>query len=223
MPVVDDGMVTIRFSAVIRTADGVCLGSGFERVDRAVADEVRQQREAATVVQYESLISRGVLVPACEGPDAAPTVDLSRALAFAGEVVGRLPRPSPSLPPGYALAGLRMYLVNDQALVHEETQDVDLGGVIVPVTVTATGTWSVQWGDGTGDGPFDAPSVGYQQPGLQVTKVWTDRGRYEVRVVDTWRVTVSAPGVGTLTLPAQTLAAVPLDVEVREVQAVRER
>jgi hypothetical protein len=127
------------------------------------------------------------------------------------------------MPPGYALTGLRMYLVNGQELTYSETQDVDLGALTLPVTVSATGTWTVDWGDGSVDGPFDEPSVGYQRSGLQVTHVYPDRGRVTVRVTDTWRVTVSAPGVTTLTLPPRTLAAVPLELDIREVQAVRER
>jgi hypothetical protein len=222
-PAVDDGLVTIRYSAVVRTAEGVCLGSGFEEVDRADADEVRLLREEATVLQYESLISRGVQVPACVGPDNQPTVDLSRAVAFADEVRGRLPRPVLSMPPGEAVAGLEMYLVNDQALTYSETQVVDLGGMSVPVTVEATGSWRVDWGDGTSDPRVhEQRSVGYEDRhgGYTVTHVWQDRGQYTVAVTDAWTLRISVPGLTPITLPAVDLASVSLPMRVGEVQAV---
>lgn len=51
---------------------------------------------------------------------------------------GQLDRPEPRVEPGFALAGLRMYLETDRALAHRETISVEVAGVSVGIEVDAT-------------------------------------------------------------------------------------
>lgn len=221
-PVVDDGLVTIRYSVIVFRGE-LCITTETDRVAPEDASLIQGAREAQALRQFESLASRGVLVRACPGATGRPG-ELSAALSYAEEVQGRLPRPDLSMPPGTAVTGLPMYLVNDQALTYRETQVVDLGGWTLPVTVEAVGSWRVlDWGDGSGDDvPHTSPSVGHGEDGLQVVHTYSETGSVAVTVVDTWTVTVSAPGLPPLSLPPVDLAPSMLPVEIEQLQPVGE-
>lgn len=99
---------------------------------------------------------------------------------------GQLERPEPQVEPGFALAGLRMYLETGRELTHRETISVEVAGMPIGIEVDATATYVVDWGDGTRTGPHDHPGGPY--PDGPVTHVWTDVGVYDVTVTDTWSI-----------------------------------
>lgn len=135
--------------------------------------------------------------------------------------LAQMPRPTLEVPPGWGLAGLRMFLVTGHDLTFgPETVQIDVAGFQLEVTFDAVGVSTVDWGDGTVT-THDAPGLPY--PNGEVTHVWTDAGPYDVTVTDRWTIDYDVAGTlsGTIegTLDEVTLGG----FEVRERRAVRTR
>ena len=134
----------------------------------------------------------------------------------------QLPRPEPTIDPGFGLAGLRMYLETGRPLTYANTTTVSVGEVAVGIEIDASATYMVDWGDGNVTGPYDTPGEGY--PDGTVTHVYTDVGSYDVEVIDTWQVRWRFTGQPDWNEITGELRPVPLaDFEVTERRAVRTR
>jgi hypothetical protein len=128
-----------------------------------------------------------------------------------------LPVPHPGVPPGYAVTGKYAYLVT--------------GGTVGPqpfvyrtplglLTITATGSYAVDWGDGsqpTWDGPFAFEGTAW--PTGRIQHVYDTVGRYRLVVVENWTARWSLAGAAGVLDGLQTTAVIPA-FEVRQVQAV---
>lgn len=199
---------------------GACRGVEFVQVEPAEAAEVRQRAEADYYYNWGNIpdlmgLDPNVPCPVEPGDDvpAALVEDSVRAV-----VRGQLPRPTLELPPGFALAGLRTYLVTDHQLTHDLNTTLDLQVINLDVSITATGTSVVDWGDGTVTEYDHGADQGY--PDGPINHVYTDAGFVDITVSDTWTVTYEAgPISGSFEAP---LADVVLpDIEVTERRAVR--
>ena len=138
-------------------------------------------------------------------------------------VVDQLPRPEPSVPPGYAMTGMAAYLVTDHELSYGPVEhDVDLEIFQLTVRVTGTATTTVDWGDGTVL-TYDQPGLAY--PDGEVTHTYADAGTTDIEIIDSWRLTYDVYRGGELIISDVLefdLAPVVLeDLEIRELQAVR--
>lgn len=140
-----------------------------------------------------------------------------------GTVVDQLPRPEPSVPPGYAMTGMAAYLVTDHELAYGPVDHaVDLEIFQLTVRVTGTGTTTVDWGDGTVL-TYDQPGLAY--PDGEVTHTYADAGAVNIEIIDSWSLNYDVYRGGELIISDVLefdLAPVVLeDLEVRELQAVR--
>ncbi|MFP5309101.1 MAG: hypothetical protein ACLGIR_05925 [Actinomycetes bacterium] len=210
---------------IMSTSGGeYCIATRTVRVDPSQVTSTLEFQNRAFFLAYDRITADGTVVGPCPGA-AAATIDPTPALEFAASIVDQLPRPAPIVEPGEALTGLRMYLelgpelTPGEPLTFERTRTLALGEVTVPVTVSAVGTYTVDWGDGSPVETHDRAGRGYREGAPAVTHVWQDRGTYTVTVQDTWVLTVRAEGVGTFTL-RRTLTPRSRDVPVTEVQAV---
>lgn len=220
----DDGRVLVSYPVISTVAGEYCTSARGRRVAPEDVASVREFHNRSYFLQYDRITADGTVIAPCPG-SSAPTIDPTPALEFAASIVDQLPRPAPIVEPGEALTGLRMHLelgpelTPGEPLTFERTRTLALGEVTVPVTVSAVGTYTVDWGDGSPVETHDRAGRGYREGAPAVTHVWQDRGTYSVTVQDTWVLTVRAEGVGTFTL-RRTLTPRTRDVPVTEVQAV---
>jgi hypothetical protein len=165
------------------------------------------------------MVCYGPEPPAVEGtprrpapPPLSPTEVVERTL-----VNVRLPNPRPNIDPGHAITGLRAYLETGNTRRHRfDTIDTVLG----PLSITATSTYTVDWGDGTVTGPHN--STGGKYPDGDISHVYQDAGIVDIVVRQNWtarwRLAGQSGTVGGLRSSGQLE-----DFEVQEVQAVRRR
>ncbi|HET9444138.1 MAG TPA: hypothetical protein VFO65_12490, partial [Acidimicrobiales bacterium] len=128
-----------------------------------------------------------------------------------------LPVPAPSIAPGFALAGKPAYLETGASLRPPTIERQTELGVI---SVTARGTYTVDWGDGT---PVERHAVeGGPWPDGPIRHVYTHARTYDVVVSIEWTadwVVAGVPG----TLEGLRTSATLAGFEVRQLQAVRDR
>lgn len=175
---------------------------------------------AATAQQAENVLAALAAAdwPRCDTPAVTPAAE--RAAAYwrvAGEDL--LPRPAPSIAPGWMLAGKRAYL--EAGTVPSVTfQHPTPAGLL---TIEATGpSVVVDWGDGSGpDGPHHG--AGGPWPNGTITHVWSHSGTYDVRVRQRWTAWWSLAGETSGALEPITTEGVIEDFQVRQLQAVRNR
>ena len=145
-------------------------------------------------------------------PPLTPTEVVERTL-----VNVRLPSPKPNVDPGYAVTGMKAYLETGNEKTHEfDAIDTVLG----PLRITATSTYTVDWGDGATTGPYS--STGGKYPDGTITHVYQDSGLVDIVVTQNWtakwRLAGQTGSIGGLNSSGD----LP-DFAVREVQAVRRR
>lgn len=199
---------------------GACRATTWIQALPEEAEQIRQDAEQAYLDRYQlipDLMGLDPNVPCPVDPadelPAAVVEDTIRAV-----VTDQLPRPTLDLPPGFALTGLRTYLITDHELTHDLTTTVDLQIAQIDVSISATGTSVVDWGDGTVTEHEHGSDSGH--PDGPINHVYTHADTVDISVTDTWTVTFQAgPISGTFDAP---LAAVVLDgIEVQERRAVR--
>lgn len=140
-------------------------------------------------------------------------------------VTDLLPRPEPSVPPGYALTGMPAYLVTDHALDYGPAEHpVDLGIMELTVRVEGTGTSTVDWGDGSEPQTYDEAGLPYPDGGVKYT--YADRGEATITVTDSWRLTFDVYRNGNVIISDIVefeLNPVALEepLEIRELRSVR--
>ena len=158
------------------------------------------------------------VVTAAPGAVAAPLPPLDPAtLAVQFWQTIPLPVPHPSIPPGYAITGKLAYLVTDGTLTPAHYQRATPLG---PLTITARGSYFVDWGDGTlptWTGPYRQEGGPY--PGGQVFHTYDFTGTVNVTVREVWTATWAlGPAHGALST-LHTTGTVP-GFPVRQLQAV---
>lgn len=174
---------------------------------------------AAAAASAEASLQRLLLtMPIC--PDspikAAPAVTPAAAAAFAWRKDVPLPAPKPNVDPGYAITGKRSFL--------EAGSPTAFGPFVVnefgyQITLWATGTYEVVWGDGNQSGPGLA-SPGGKWPSGDVTHTYDTVGTYRLQVVETWEGRYEINGQrGAITDPITTEGDL-VGFEARQVQAV---
>lgn len=227
-PTVPYEQITLRS---IGTDNGQpCIVVTTEWVPADDATHLQNDNSTAFFTQYDRLTRTGTTLMPCPAP--TPGIDPTPALDFADEIVLQLPRPALQLDPGFnAITGNTAYLQTGRPLTYGPvTRRLDLGPWFADVTVTATGSFTVAWGDHpAGPSVTDGTTytwAGSPYPGTgpdgAVDHTWTDTGTYTLTVTDTWQLTIDVDGWGTLTDTA-TLTPVTATITVDEVRAVRDR
>ena len=140
-------------------------------------------------------------LPVCTSPagrpaPAPPPIDPG-ALAVQFWRTIPLPVPRPSIPPGYAITGKPAYLVTGGVVRPNAYIDATPLG---PLVVHATGTYFVDWGDGTSpawSGPYQTEGLPY--PDGNIAHTYDNVGTVAVTLRERWTATWSlGPEAGTL-------------------------
>ena len=155
---------------------------------------------------------RGRRRPPMEAPPISPQEIVEQTL-----VNVRLPEPQPNVDPGYAVTGLRAYLETGNDTTHTfPTIPTVLGGL----SISASSTHTVDWGDGTTTGPHS--STGGKYPDGDITHVYKDTGVVDITVTQNWTATWSLAGQSGTISGLSSSGSID-DFVVREVQASRRR
>lgn len=193
--------------------DGFCFGRR-STTDRAYAE--RQDR-----------IGRGLrfrpenrrVVPDCQYR-ATPAPELQVVAAQVWERVEDLPVPALDIEPDHAVTGKKVYLQIAGPTTWTKAIDNPIGDDIV---ISATSHYVIDWGDPTWDEKTVTRSQGGPWPDGDVTHVYTEMAeRRTIRVTQRWKANWSAGDRGG-TLSQLTTQAPALHLEVRQLQAVRNR
>jgi hypothetical protein len=156
-------------------------------------------------------------LPDPDRPRQAPPPPPASVIAEQTIINLPLPEPEPEIDPGYAITGLRAYLEMGNDVTH------DFGAidtVLGRLRVTATSTYTVDWGDGTTTGPHTNPGGPY--PSGSITHLYQSTGQVDVTVTQNWTASWSLAGEsGTVTGLVTT--GVIDDFVVQQVQATRKR
>ena len=145
-------------------------------------------------------------------PPLTPTEVVERTL-----VNVRLPSPEPNIDPGYAVTGLKAYLETGNRTQHSFQR---IPTVLGPLSITASSSYTVDWGDGTTTGPHE--STGGKYPDGTITHVYSDAETVDITVTQHWTAQWSLAGQSGTITGLRSSGELP-DFVVREVQAVRER
>ncbi|MGH9856803.1 MAG: hypothetical protein ACRD4B_03065, partial [Acidobacteriota bacterium] len=91
-----------------------------------------------------------------------------------------LPSPHPLIAPGRAITGKLAYLETNGNTRHVYTNSTVFG----PLQIVATGSYTIDWGDGTTTGPH--AFEGKPWPDGRITHDYLDVGSYDVVVTERW-------------------------------------
>jgi len=131
--------------------------------------------------------------PPCPDAPGVPAVS-PRVLAIGFWQDIPLPKPAPSIAPGWAITGKTAYLETHGERQHDYSRDTPFGAL----NLTAAGHYYVDWGDGATTGPYDMEGGAW--PDGQITHTYIDVGHYNVVVTEKWSSTWHLGGEnGTLT------------------------
>jgi hypothetical protein len=157
--------------------------------------------------------------PTC--PDEAVAVPTARQIAAdVWQHVENLPVPTLDIQPDHAITGKKVYLEIRGARTWSRTIDNPIGEDVV---ITATSDYLVDWGDPTYPSKDVTRSQGGPYPNGDVTHVYTTKTE-ETRITVTQRWTATwRAGAVTGTLAQLMTTSPPLTLEVRELEAVRQR
>ncbi len=143
-----------------------------------------------------------------------PTPGVAAALAWERQV--QLPEPSLRIAPGWALTGKTAYL----EIMGPRELNREYEALGYPITIDATSTLDVDWGDGTVE--RDLRRRGGPWPDGDITHVYTDVGTYTVTVTQRWTANWRV-GAQRGVIADRLLTTGTLQLEARQVQAVRNR
>ena len=124
-----------------------------------------------------------------------------------------LPKPRPTIAPGRAITGKLAYLETRGEIAHTYTNDTVFG----PLRINATGSYTVNWGDGTTTGPHTFE--GKPWPSGQITHDYLDVGNYDVVVTERWTATWALDGESGVLRTLQTTGTIGA-FPVEQLQAV---
>lgn len=124
-----------------------------------------------------------------------------------------LPVPRPRIAPGRAITGKLAYLETNGETRHLYTNSTVFG----PLEIVATGSYSVNWGDGHSTGPH--AFEGKPWPDGRITHEYQDIGAYDVVVTERWTATWRLGGQSGVLRELRTTAQID-DFPVEQIQAV---
>ena len=124
-----------------------------------------------------------------------------------------LPKPAPSIAPGRAITGKLAYLETRGEVAHTYTSSTIFG----QLTIVASGSYVVDWGDGSTSGPH--AFEGAPWPNGRITHDYLDVGSYDIVVTERWTARWSLGGESGMLRTLQTTGRID-NFPVQQIQAV---
>jgi len=161
---------------------GICTATGFTQERPATGPPSVGERVGEAAV--DGAIAGFDDCPVTPAAEASPAATERQAYAIRYWQEVPVPSPQPHIAPGRAITGLLAYLETRGSTTNTYTEaDTPFG----PLTVTATGRYYVDWGDGTHTGPYSRE--GQPWPDGQITHEYLHIGTYDVVVTERWTAT----------------------------------
>lgn len=118
------------------------------------------------------------------------------------------------MPPGYAITGKTAFLVTGGTTTPPAwTNPTPLG----TLTVTAHGSYRINWGDGMTSGPYASEGLPY--PNGTITHTYDAVGHVQVTITEQWTATWSLGAANGALTQLQTTGTIG-DLPIQQVQAV---
>lgn len=156
-------------------------------------------------------------IPSCpEQPSTSgQTAPVDTPAALAARYWERVPLPSPvpRIAPGRAITGKLAFLETGGEVSATYDNDTFFG----PLHITATGTYMVDWGDGTTTGPYSY--AGKAWPDGEITHEYIRVGSYNIVVTERWTAYWSLYGQSGTLRTLQTTGRID-NFPVEQIQAV---
>lgn len=149
-------------------------------------------------------------VPGSGEPEPVETPSMI-ARRYWEEVV--LPEPQPSISPGRAITGKLAYLETKGQTTRVFTNETIVG----PLRINATGSYTVDWGDGQRSGPFAFEGVPW--PDGAISHEYSTVGHYDIVVTENWTATWALGGQSGVLRTLQTRGSIA-NFPVEQIQAV---
>lgn len=187
---------------------------------RSTTDQAYAERQNAVGFALRFDRNTGEPLQNC-APRTSTTAPNLQAIAAAGwEQIEDLPVPTLDIEPDFAITGKKVFLQIGGRNRWTKTIDNPIGDDIV---ITATSEYVIDWDDPTASGLTVTKSQGGPWPSGDVTHVYVDTSALrQIRVIQRWKASWRA-GALTGTLSELRTQAPPLGLEIRELQAVRNR
>jgi hypothetical protein len=122
---------------------------------------------------------------------------------------------SVEVPPGFALAGMPVYVLLDGP----EGLSADASVADLTIGISAWPTYTIDFGDGSEPVTTQSHGVAYPGGDGEISHIYTDAAPRTITVTTTWQATFTAPGE-TVTLPPRQVVDT-YDLTVHEYRAVR--
>jgi hypothetical protein len=212
------GASTTRYVPYDRLTTGpdgeACMTTGYHEEGAVPADGVVANPANQQPFIYANLAAS---YPPCpEAPrrpgEAAPVETRTMVAARYWERIP-LPAPRPVIAPGRAITGMTAYLETNGQVAHTYTNETVFG----PLVIEATGSYTVDWGDGETSGPH-----GYEGgpwPQGRITHDYLHVGAYDIVVTERWTATWSLGGERGVLRTLQTTGRID-GFPVQQIQAV---
>lgn len=194
--------------------EGLCETTTYQLVTDDPASQARGQ-DLEELFRTNS--QRDLPLPACPADTQTNGEEFLQRIRRV--VSRRVPTPTPTIQPGEAITGLPSYLQTGRPLTETFDIPVTAGGLSTTVHIQATGSYRVDWGDGTTTGPHHLP--GRPWPDGTITHTYQTEGTVDVTIHDTWQVQVTVPNLLEDQLTLQPPATVLDDFPVNEVETAR--
>ena len=124
-----------------------------------------------------------------------------------------LPHPRPQIAPGRAITGKLAYLETNGQTRHVYSNSTVFG----PLEIVATGSYTVDWGDGDKSGPH--AFEGKPWPDGRITHEYQNVGAYDIVVTERWTATWRLGGQNGVLRELRTIGRID-DFPVEQIQAV---
>jgi len=202
---VRSGPATVAFPGLHRQSDDSwCLYTWYFVYEPLPSDEVVQAAARAWAMLAPDY-------PPCPGQPLDQTNPVVYAIRFWRDVP--LPRPAPSIAPGWGLTGKAAFLETHGERQHVYGSTTPFG----PLSLTASGRYYVDWGDGTSTGPHDVEGAPW--PNGSITHTYIDVGQYDVVLTEQWSATWQIGDVGGHLTGLRTTGRID-DFRVEQIQVV---
>jgi hypothetical protein len=217
----NSGITYVPYNRLSTGPDGKpCAATGYVPAGQTPPDErllVDANPRETNIPIYGSDLAILEDYPPCPSSprapgEPAPVETRSMVAARYWEQVA-LPVPKPAIAPGRAITGKLAFLETNGKVSDLYTNSTVFG----PVTIRATGSYTVDWGDGTTTGPHSFEGGAW--PDGKITHQYIKVGAYNVVVTEKWTANWSLDGESGTLRTLQTSGRID-NFPVEQIQAV---